>query len=370
MTNTATRIVGKTKRDNLYLDSSSWYIDGEAVTASAESLNNQSNLFLGTPISVINTTTSPVVIGDPLHINGYSNGYYTVEFACAGTGKFCQLFALANAAPNEIVAVASSCSCPTSSHITAPLVEGQSIYLGNLPGTISQNPPTENDAFIQVVGRASSTSTLQLDASFRELVEISSQQMSPTIFSGFPVTESVSVIADSIVSTSVGVNSITQVDDIASALAGPGLSAEDGRISVVESHLDLNTGLIKTILATHLPLGVTSPLSFDLGQIGVDGMVLGARFLFEGVTQPYNDISATFRITTGEPNTGTKVVEDYIFTPLYYTDIIGPGTVTGTPPTNIGTLSATDHIYLYITSSTGHSWTLGYVCIYILVNLS
>lgn len=251
MTNPIDRQNGKNKIDSLYLNASKWYIDGKAVTASAESLNTGNNSDQSVFI-VLNITGGTITAGMPLHINGYSAPYncYTVEKADASSKKPCQLFAQATIAEGAKTTASLAYKGVGNGVDCRHATLGSPVYLNETAGTVTLYPPIGESSFIQIVGRVADQNnpgTLALDARYQEIVEISSQQIVPTTFSSLPETnpnmsEDYFLISDGLDSGSKRISGIK----LAEGLAGRGLQAQNGQLSLDGSRIYDIEGLLIT----------------------------------------------------------------------------------------------------------------------------
>jgi hypothetical protein len=176
--NPTTRVIGKTKIDSLWVDSSAWYIDGTKVTASATDLNEATGTY-----PVYNATGGAFTAGMPLHVSGYdaTSGYFKVEKADADAGKMCHLFAVGTTA-NGSTGTATQYYKGTGNGVdcSAGAAIGDPVYLSATVGTLTLTAPTATNAFVQVVGRVGSIlnpGTLVLESDFQERTKIGTNEI-------------------------------------------------------------------------------------------------------------------------------------------------------------------------------------------------
>jgi hypothetical protein len=349
--NPAYRQLGKTKIDNLYLDSSSWYIDDEPVTASAADLNSMNGQ--NEPSFVFyNASDSVVYPGQGLYINGYNSTYncFSVVPSNCNEGKFCQLLALYVAYPHLMgEAVRRGSFFPTYiESIASPHNVGDPAYVYHIPGNYCNTDITlPANAFSQVAGRICEYNTVGisskalLDTNFREIKFVSYNQIEPTALSGLSkVVPDTST--DSFVVSHQGENKRLFMTDVASSLAGSGLSANNGKISVISPNFDTNTGLVHTVYA-HLDLSLPLPSVIDIGPPLCKGTTIGARFLLHEAPVPNLDDLANIPISIYKMGS-TKLTEDYILIMGRTNDLIGM--MLGVVPSTTPNIEASDHILL------------------------
>jgi hypothetical protein len=311
MSNPVERFLGKTKVDSLFLDSAAWYIDGEQVTASATDLNSGSSSSNSSQIiyDIYNSTGGVLTAGTPLHINGYSTGYdcFTVEKSNARTEMPCQLFAQHDiAASTKSTASIEYTGTGNGLDCTGAAV-GDPVYLSGTSGRLTLTMPAEPNTFVQIVGRVASQTNpgkLVLDARFQEMSKISGLQISPKAFSGFS-TVAPDMAADCFVISDATDNTNKTVLGtlLAEGLAGSGLTASNGQLSVTSSGSFITPGTIITKYSGELDMRIQADIWVNCGRAGVDGTVIGVNYIF---TEAPN-VTTSLKIL--------KVDEDFIHVP-------------------------------------------------------
>ncbi len=239
------RMFGRTKIDALDLDSSAWWIDGEQVTASAADLNTGVGTY-----NIYNNTGGALSLGMPLYISGYdaTSGYPKVVKADADDNKPAMLFAHTTTANGSTTTAVNRYSGAVTGFDTSGTTVGYPVYLSETAGSLTYTAPTNNDAFVQIVGYVVSKATsgvCVLDTKLSDKQKIGSLDVTTKFLSGFgaitPVANADSFVMVDATGTA---NATATVGDVATMLSGTvtstGLAATSGVVSATLGYTAAN----------------------------------------------------------------------------------------------------------------------------------